>query len=181
MFNGNQPRILIVSSQDASTQRCVGARFVVMMRSEYTQTDSVVSPVPQLVKTFTIAETPVKLITESPDGANTGPSSHSSHFKNSGWIYPDYRPVDCDKSDKKKQESEENIDSDSKPKKPTLFELVYPSGESPNDPPLSPPWLPMAMMMMRNTRGKWLTMQVRLRMTQIVSYILRNSWFLSPA
>ena len=84
MFNGNQPRILIVSSQDASTQRCVGARFVVMTRSEYTQTDSVVSPVPQLVKTFTIAETPVKLITESPDGANTGPSSNRSHFKNSG-------------------------------------------------------------------------------------------------
>ena len=56
-----------------------------------------------------------------------------------GWIYPDYRPVDCDKSDKKKQESEENIDSDSKPKKLTLFEQVYPSdAESPNDPPLSP-------------------------------------------
>ena len=57
---------------------------MVMTQSEYTQTDSEVSPVPQLVKTFTIAETPVKLITESPDGANTGPSSHSSHFKNSG-------------------------------------------------------------------------------------------------
>ena len=66
-------------------------------------TDSVASPVPQLVKTFTNAGKPVKLITESPDGANTGPPIHSSHFKNSGWIYPDYRPVDCDKSDKKKQ------------------------------------------------------------------------------
>ena len=50
-------------------------------RSEYTQTDLVVSPVPQLVKTFTNAGTQVKLITESPDGANTGPSSHSSHLK----------------------------------------------------------------------------------------------------
>ena len=83
MFNGNQPRILSVSSQDASTQRFVGARFVVITRSEYIQTDSVVSPVPQLVKTFTNAGTQVKLITESPDGANTGPSSHSSHLKNS--------------------------------------------------------------------------------------------------
>ena len=77
MFNGNQPSILIVSSQDASTQRCVGARFAVITRLEYTCTsDSVVSPVPQLVKTFTNAGTPVKLITESPDGANTGPSIH---------------------------------------------------------------------------------------------------------
>ena len=85
MFNGNQPRILIVSSQDASTQRCVGARFVVITRLEYTQTDSaVVSPVPQLVKAFTNAGKPVTLITEFPDGANTGPSIHSSHFKNSG-------------------------------------------------------------------------------------------------
>ena len=113
-------------------------------RSEYTQTDSVASPVPQLIKTFTNAGTQVKLITESPDGTNTGPSSHSSHLKDEkkkklGGIYFDYRPVDCDKSDKKKQESEENIDSDSKPKKLTLFEQVYPSDEeSPNDPPLSP-------------------------------------------
>jgi len=137
-FNGNQPRILSVYSQDASTQ------CFVITRSQYTQTDSVASPVPQLVKTSTNARTQVKLITESPDGANTGLSSHSSHLndekkKKLGGIYFDYRPVDCDKSDKKKQESEENINSDSKPKKLTLFEQVYPSDEeSPNDPPLSP-------------------------------------------
>ena len=136
-FNGNQPRILSVYSQDASTQ------CFVITRSEYTQTDSVASPVPQLVKTFTNAGTQVKLITESPDGTNTGPSSHSSHLKDEkkkiGGIYTDCRPVDCDKSDKKKKEPEENIDSDSKPKKLTLFEQVYPSdAESPNDPPLSP-------------------------------------------
>ena len=124
-------------------------------RSEYTQTDLVVSPVPQLVKTFTNAGTQVKLITESPDGANTGPSSHSSHLKDEkkkigGGIYPDYRPVDCDKSDKKKQESEENIET----KKLTLFEQVYPSdAESPNDPPLSP-LAANDVMMMRNTRMK---------------------------
>ena len=84
MFNGKQARILIVSSQDASTQRCVGARFVVITRSEYTQTDSVVSPVPQLVKSFSNPVIPVKLITESPDGANTGLSIHGSHLKNYG-------------------------------------------------------------------------------------------------
>ena len=84
MFNGKQARILIVSSHYGSTQRFVGARFVVITRSEYIQTDSVVSPVPQLVKTFTNAGTQVKLITESPDGANTGLSIHGSHLKNYG-------------------------------------------------------------------------------------------------
>ena len=59
--------------------------------------------------------------------------------KKSGGIYPGSRPVDCDKSDEKKQESEQNINTDSKTKKLTLFEQVYPSDEeSPNDPPLSP-------------------------------------------
>ena len=51
-------------------------------RSEYTQTHAVVStPVPQPFKTFTNAGTEVELITESPDGANPGPSSHSGHVK----------------------------------------------------------------------------------------------------
>ena len=57
--------------------------------------------------------------------------------KNSGGIYPGSLPVNCDKFDKMKQESAENTDS--KPKKLTLFEEVYPwHEESPNDPPLSP-------------------------------------------
>ena len=100
-----------VSSQDASTHCCVGARFVIT-RSEYTQTHAVVStPVPQPVKTFTNAGTQVELITESPDGANPGPSSHSSHVKDekkkkSRGIDVGSLPVDCDKSDKKTRESE---------------------------------------------------------------------------
>ena len=99
-------------------------------RSECTQTDPVVStPVPQPVKTFTNAGTQVELISESPDGANPGPFSHSSHVKdekkkNCGGIYPGSLAVDSDKSDKRKQESEEHIDTDSKPKKLTLFEQV---------------------------------------------------------
>jgi len=122
----------------------VGARFVIT-RSEYTQTNPVVStPVPQPVKTFTDTGTQVEIIRESPDGANPCPSGHSSHVKdekekNCGGIYPGFRPVDCYKFDKKKQESEENINTDSKPKKRTLFEQFYPSDEeSPIDPPLSP-------------------------------------------
>ena len=55
--------------------------------------------------------------------------------KKSGGIYPGSRPVDGDKSDEKKQESEQNINTDSKTKKLTLFEQ---DEESPNDPPLSP-------------------------------------------
>ena len=44
------PENLSVTSQDASTQCCVGARFVIT-RSEYTRTDPVVSkPVPQPFK-----------------------------------------------------------------------------------------------------------------------------------
>ena len=59
--------------------------------------------------------------------------------KNSGGIYVGSLPVDCDKSDKKTRESEGNINTDSKPKRHTLFEQVYPSDEeSPNDPPLFP-------------------------------------------
>ena len=59
--------------------------------------------------------------------------------KNPEGIYPVSRPGDCNKFDKKKQESEENINTDSKPKKLTLYEHVYPSDEeSPNDPPCSP-------------------------------------------
>ena len=138
------PGFLTVSSQDASTQCCVGARFVIT-RSQYTQTDPVVStPVLQPVKTFRNAGTQVEFISDSPDGVNPGPSSHSSHVKdekktNSGVIYPGSLPLDCDKYDKKEQESEENINTANKPKKPTLFEQVYPSDEeSPNDPPLSP-------------------------------------------
>ena len=138
------PGNLSVSSQDASTQCCVGARFVIT-RSEYTQTDPVVStPVPQPVKTFTNAGTQVELIRESPDGANPGPSGHSSHVKDekkkkTGGIYPGSRPIDGDKSDEKKQESEQNINTDSKRKKLTLFEQVYRSDEeSANAPPLSP-------------------------------------------
>ena len=75
------PGNLSVSSQDASTQCRVGARFVIT-RSEYTQTDPVVStPVPQPVKTFTDTGTQVEIIRESPDGANPCPSGHSSHVK----------------------------------------------------------------------------------------------------
>ena len=118
-------------------------------RSEYTQTDPVLStPVPQPVKAFTDAGTQVELISESPGGGNPGPSGHSSHVKvekkkNPKGIYPVSRPDDCNKFDnkfdKKKQESEENINTDSKPKKLTLYEQVYPSDEeSPNDPPFSP-------------------------------------------
>ena len=79
----NRPGKLSVPSQDASTQCCVGARFVIT-RSEYTQTDSVDStPVPQPAKTFADAGTQVQvdIISESPDGANTGPSGHSRHVK----------------------------------------------------------------------------------------------------
>ncbi|KAK2549591.1 hypothetical protein P5673_029982 [Acropora cervicornis] len=91
-----------------------GCEYLVLCGSKYTQTDPVVStPVPQSVKTFSNSGTQVEFISESPD--------------------------DCDKYDKKEQESEENINTASKPKKPTLFEQVYPSDEeSPNDPPLSP-------------------------------------------
>ena len=40
---------------------------------------------------------------------------------------------------KKEQNSEEKVNTDSKPKKLALFEQVYPSDEeSPNDQPLSP-------------------------------------------
>jgi len=75
------PGNLNVSSQDASTQCCVGAKFLIT-RSEYTQTDPVVStPVTQQVKTFTDTGTQVEIIKESPDGANPGPSGHSSHAK----------------------------------------------------------------------------------------------------
>jgi len=74
-------RNLSISSQDASTQCCMGARFVIT-RSEYTQTDPVLStPVPQPVKTFTDAGTQVELISESSGGANRGPSGRSSHVK----------------------------------------------------------------------------------------------------
>ena len=140
------PGDLSVSSQDASTQCCVGARFVIT-RSQYTQTDPVVSPpVPHPVKTFTDAGTQVDLVSEGPGGANPGPSGHSktsSHVKdekkeNSRGTYPVSQPADCNKFGKKKQESEENINTDSKRKKLTLYEQVYPSDEeSPNDPPLS--------------------------------------------
>ena len=124
---------LSVSSQDASTQCCVGARFVIT-RSEYTQTDPLLStPVSQPVKTFADAGTQVELISDSPGGAIPGPSGHSSHVNQAS------RPADCNKCDKKKQESGENINTDSKPKKLTLFEQVYPSDEeSPNDPSLFP-------------------------------------------
>ena len=75
------PGDLSVSSQDASTQGCVGARFVIT-HSEYTQTDPVVSPsVPHPVKTFTDVRTQVDLVSEGPGGANPGPSGHSSHVK----------------------------------------------------------------------------------------------------
>ena len=67
------PGNLSVSSQDASTQCCVGARFAIT-RSKYTQTDPVLSmPVPQPVKTFADAGTQVELISDSPGGANPWP------------------------------------------------------------------------------------------------------------
>jgi len=37
--------------------------------------------VPEPVKTFTDTGTQVEIIRESPDGANPGPSGHSSHVK----------------------------------------------------------------------------------------------------
>ena len=127
------PGNLSVSSQDASTQCCVGARFVIT-RSEYTQTDPELStPVPQPVKTFADAGTQVELISDPPGGANPGPSGHSSLVNQAS------RAADCNKFDKEKQEPEENISTDSKSKKLTLFEQVYPSDEeSPNDPPFFP-------------------------------------------
>ena len=71
----------MVPLQDASSQCCVKARLVIT-RSQYTQTDPVVSvPTPQPVKTFIDAGTQVELISESPDGANPGLSGHSSHIK----------------------------------------------------------------------------------------------------
>ena len=137
------PGKLSVSSQDASTQCCVGARFVIT-RSEYTQTDPVVStPVPQPVKTFADAGTQVEITSEPPDGASPGPSGHSSAVKddkrtNSGGIDLGSQPVDFIKL-AKKQDSEEKLNTDTKPKKLTLFEQVYPSDEeSENDPPVSP-------------------------------------------
>ena len=81
-LTASRPGKLSVSSQDASTQCCVEARFVIT-RSEYTQTDPVVStPVPQAVKTFADAGTQVEAISESPDGAYPGPSAgHSRDVK----------------------------------------------------------------------------------------------------
>lgn len=71
------PGFLSVSTQDASIQCCVGARFVIT-HSEYTPTDPVVSTlVPQPLKTVNNAGTQVELISESLDGTNPGPSSHS--------------------------------------------------------------------------------------------------------
>ena len=120
---GASPGNLSLSSQHASTQCCVGARFVIT-HSEYTQTDPVLAtPVPQSVKTFADAGTQVELISDSSGCANPGPSGHSSHVNQAS------RPPDCNKFDKKKQESEENLNTDSKPKKLTLFEPVYPSDE----------------------------------------------------
>ena len=111
----------------------MGARFVIT-HSEYTQTDPVLAtPAPQSVKTFADAGTQVELISDSSGCANPGPSGHSSHVNQAS------RPPDCNKFDKKKQESEENLNTDSKPKKLALFEPVYPSDEwSPNDPPFFP-------------------------------------------
>ena len=82
--------------------------------SEYTQTDPLLStPVSQPVKTFADAGTQVELISDSPGSANPGPSGHSSHVNQAS------RPADCNKFDKKKQESGENINTDSEPKKLT--------------------------------------------------------------
>jgi len=111
------PGNLSDSSRDASTQCCVGARFVIT-RSGYTHTDPVVSTlVPQPVKTFADAGTQVDIIGESHDGSNPSPSGHSSHVKDEketkcGGIDPRYCPAYCDKFDKKKQECEENINAD---------------------------------------------------------------------
>ena len=72
-------------------------------RSEYTQTDPLVSTlVPQPIKTFADAGTQVDIIGESHDGSYPGPSGHSSHVKDEkekkcGGIDPGYCPVYCDK------------------------------------------------------------------------------------
>ena len=59
--------------------------------------------------------------------------------KNPGGIYLGSQPVDFIKLAKNKQDSQEKVNTDSKPKALTLFEQVYPSDEeSANDPPVSP-------------------------------------------
>jgi len=91
------PGNLSDSSRDATTQCCVGARLVIR-RSEYTQTDPLVSTlVPQPIKTFADAGTQVDIIGESYDGSIPGLSGHSSHVKDEkgktcGGMNPRYRP-----------------------------------------------------------------------------------------
>ena len=125
-------------TEDASTQCCVGARFV-LTRSSSTQTDPVDStPVP--LKTFTDAGTQVEISDVSPDCAEPGPSGNSNHVKG-GVINLSYQQTarNCAKFDKKKQGFSGNENTESAQPKVTLFEQVYPSDEeSSNGPPLSP-------------------------------------------
>lgn len=68
------------SPVDASTQCCVGARFVIT-RSVSTQTPGLEVSTPIPVKTFTDVGIQVEIINESTDGGMPGPSGNSSHAR----------------------------------------------------------------------------------------------------
>ena len=100
---------------------------------------------PQSVKTFTNATTQVELISESSDGTNPGPSSHSSHVNDEKKKIGGEFTLALDQlivinlTKRNKNLKKIYINTDSTQKKLTLFQQVYPSDEeSPNDPPFSP-------------------------------------------
>ena len=135
---GDDESVSPVLTQDASTQCCVGARFVIT-RSVSTQTPGPLVSTPVPVKTYTDIGIQVDRLNESTDGAMSGPSQDSAKPHPSG-KQKETNPstINHAQTDKRKRESRDN-NNDSKQHKPTLFELVYPSDEeSPNDPPSSP-------------------------------------------
>ena len=136
---GDDESVSPVLTQDASTQCCVGARFVIT-RSVSTQTPGPLVSTPVPVKTYTDIGIQVDRLNESTDGAMSDPSQDSAKPHPSG-KQKETNPstINHAQTDKRKRESRDNNNNDSKQHKPTLFELVYPSDEeSPNDPPSSP-------------------------------------------
>ena len=128
-----------VLTEDASTQCCVGARFVIT-RSVSTQTPGPIVSTPAPVKTCTDIGIQVDRLNEFTDGAMSCPSQGSGKPYHSGnQNDTNLSTINHAKPGKRKRKSRDNYNNDSKQHKPTLFELVYPSDEeSPNDPPLSP-------------------------------------------
>ena len=136
---GDDECVSEVLTEDASTQCCVGARFVIT-RSDSTQTPGPLVSTPLPVKTYTDIGIQVDRLNESTDGAMPGPSQDSAKPHPSGnQNDSNLSTVNHTKTDKRKRESTDNFNNVSKQHKPTLFELVYPSDEEfPNDPPFSP-------------------------------------------